>query len=149
MGLKNSSYKSKEGILRKYGITLCDCISKCERSGSADNNIIEKTAVGRNIAKKFFGKNRRNIEIIIINGVTVRNTEGKLGARGWFEKFNGDISDFESANNVKVVCLHSTSFGSKSSFNFSEWEENIKPYLPNKGENKKLKAFIVKKADKK
>lgn len=143
-GLKDTSYKYKEDILKKYGIVLWDSIAECEREKSSDANIIEETARPNNLSR-FLQKTARNIEIIIINGVTERSIDNKLGAKGWFEKFYGKISEFEATYNVKVVCLHSTAYRAKSSFNLSEWRENILPYLLQKPDTNKKKAFVVKK----
>lgn len=144
-GLKDSSYKNKENVLSKYGIILWDSIAKCERKGSGDSSIVENTAQPNDIIKEVFKINKNKIKIIIINGVTVKNNEEKLGARGWFEKFNGEIEKFESENNVKVICLHSTSKANRdSNFDISEWRNNIRPYI-NSNKSNYNKIIIVKK----
>ena len=125
--LCNESYTYKEQQLKQHGIILWDIIKSCEREGALDKYIIEESAIKNNLNDVLLGN---NIKIVIINGIVIRSKKTKkLGAQGWFIKFNGEIRDFEKKNNVKVVAVHSTSPSAKKWYNLSEWIENIKPYI--------------------
>lgn len=125
--LKMESYAFKEQLLKHNHIILWDILKSCERKGALDKSIIEETADNNDFSDIL--KNNK-IRIIIINGVVIRSKKTKkLGAKGWFIKFNGEICDFEKKYNVKVIALHSTSPSAKKWFNISEWKENIRPYI--------------------